>query len=82
MVTFDDILPRVTTLLRKHQELVDQLDWLVVNRDLNSRVRLIVPTELETGEADQSLLEALVREVKVEMAPHGYIAADGVLYQG
>lgn len=81
MVTFDDILPRVTTLLRKHREFVDQLDWLVVNRDLNSRVRLIVPAELEAEDANQSLLEALVREVEVEMAPHGYIAADGVLYE-
>ena len=43
VVTFDQIIPSISEILAKHGEIVGGLEWLVVNRDLNGRVRFVLP---------------------------------------
>lgn len=43
MLTFDQILPTVTDVLAQHTEWLQAVDWVLVNRDLYGRVRLVVP---------------------------------------
>ena len=45
MTTFDQILPIATEVLAAHHDTLAPLEWLIVNRDLNGRVRLIVPEQ-------------------------------------
>ena len=76
-VTFDDILDRVISLLKKHEHLIGGLQWLVINRDLNGRARFIVPESL-----DQTTLEQMVtlgQNVAGLLGPHGYPSESMIL---
>lgn len=43
MITFDEILPLSLKIIENNRHLITKLDWLVINRDLNGRVRLVAP---------------------------------------
>jgi hypothetical protein len=81
MTTFDELLPRVTNLLSQHSALINDLDWLIVNRDLSSRIRLIVPSAIESADAKRQQLEELYRSLISEVAPHVYPDGAGILYE-
>lgn len=49
MITFDQILPAVSDVLSRHSEWLRSVEWVVVNRDLLGRVRLILPEKLSTS---------------------------------
>lgn len=80
MITFDQILPVVTEVLGAHRDMLTELDWLLVNRDLNGRVRLIVPDSVETNDALRGQIEALGNKLAEQLAPHAYPASAGILY--
>lgn len=42
MITFDNILKTAAQILLDHAGLVNSLPWLLVNRDLNGKVRLML----------------------------------------
>lgn len=81
MTTFDELLPKIKNLLIQHNHLVNDLDWLLVNRDLNSRIRLIVPAAIETVDAKRQQVEELYRSLITEIAPHAYPNGSGILYE-
>lgn len=81
MTTFDQILPIATEALEAHRALVTQLDWLVINRDLNGRVRFIVPERIEANDPQRELVEALYQTLAERIAPHAYPVESGILYE-
>lgn len=81
MTTFDQILPCVTEVLNAHQGTVALLDWLLINRDLNGRVRLIVPETIETEEAIRSQMGVLAKRLAERLGPHAYPAKAAILYE-
>lgn len=81
MTTFDQILPAATMALEAHRELVTQLDWLVINRDLNGRVRFIVPEWIMANDAQREQVEALYQALATHIAPHAYPVESGILYE-
>jgi hypothetical protein len=81
MTTFDRILPEALEVLKTQRELVEQLDWLVINRDLNGRVRFIAPDPIEADNTRRKPLEALYRLLAERIAPHAYPVASGILYE-
>lgn len=81
MITFDQILLRVTEVLNAHQETVALLDWLLINRDLNGRVRLIVPEAIETEEAIRDQMSVLAESLAEQLGPHAYPAEAAILYE-
>jgi len=78
MTTFDDILPRAAEVFQKHEEHLDQLGEIIINRDLNGRVRLIVN---ESAREHSELLGALAHELADRLAPHAYPADNLILYE-
>ena len=81
MTTFDQILPIATEVLAAHHDTLAQLEWLIVNRDLNGRVRLIVPEQTREDEVQRAGIEAIYQALAERLAPHAYAASMGVLYE-
>lgn len=50
MLTFDEILPAIREALAGHAKALEGLEWLLVNRDLYGRVRLIAPEVSQENE--------------------------------
>lgn len=69
-MTFDEIVPTAQTVLNKYRALVEQLDWLLINRDLNGRVRLIAPQSLFTNTRLLQDMQALTVDLSHKLAPH------------
>ncbi len=81
MIAFDQILPVATEVLERHRGLVDQLEWLLVNRDLNGRVRLIVPESAAATDGLSEQLETMYEVLAGQIAPHAHVAGSGILYE-
>ena len=81
MTTFDQILPTTNAVLEAHRTTVERLDWLLVNRDLNSRVRLIAPSEVEADESLRAAVVAMAAELAGQLGPHAYPPGASVLFE-
>jgi hypothetical protein len=81
MTTFDRILPIAKEVLGAHREVLFQLDWLLINRDLNGRVRFILPECIEANDVQRPQVEELYQAVAGRIAPHAYPVASGILYE-
>ncbi|QUV86536.1 KGGVGR-motif variant AAA ATPase [Chloracidobacterium aggregatum] len=81
MTTFDQILPVSAEVLAEHREQIEPLDWLVINRDLNGRVRLIAPEAVESHGAQRAFLQMLSQQLASRLGPHACSAEPGVLYE-
>lgn len=49
MLTFDQILPTVTEALKQQSDWLSTVDWVIVNRDLFGKVRLVVPEAIRSA---------------------------------
>jgi hypothetical protein len=81
MTTFDLILPKTNAVLEAHRSTVDQLDWLLVNRDLNSRVRLIAPSTVEADVTLQAAVAKVATALAEQLGPHAYPPDASVLFE-
>lgn len=81
MTTFDRILPVTTEVLRANSAAVERLDWLLINRDLNAKVRLIAPESSETDSSLRDFLDRLSGEVSGQLGPHAYPSGAAILYE-
>jgi len=81
MTTFDQILPAASEVLEAHRGAVDKLDWLLLNRDLNSRVRLIVPAAVEGDNTLHAEVMAVAGALATKLAPHAYPLETSVLFE-
>jgi hypothetical protein len=81
MTTFDEVLPLVTQVLQEHASSLPVIGPLLINRDLNGRIRLIVE---ETRHADPVVMAALTSicdQLQQRLGPHAYPAARAVLFE-
>ncbi len=81
MTTFDQILPITTEVLEAHRNTVALLDWLIINRDLNGRVRFIAPQQSCEDEGQRTAVEAIYQALAERLGPHAYRTDAGVLYE-
>ena len=81
MTTFDQVLPITAEVLAAHQDTIAQLAWLVINRDLNGRVRFIAPEQLRENEAQRAAVDAVYGVLSERLAPHAYSPGSGILYE-
>lgn len=83
--TFDRILPAVQDWLGTHSGSLNDLlnnqdDWLLVNRDLNGRVRLILPDRIK--ESDQrGLWDMLASNLMQRLGAHAYPRNAEILFE-
>lgn len=81
MTTFDQILPITTEVLAAHRDTLASMAWLIINRDLNGRVRLIAPEQIREDDGLRTSIEAVYQALAERLAPHAYPAEMGVLYE-
>ncbi|MHB8253279.1 MAG: ParA family protein [Acidiferrobacter sp.] len=81
MITFDQILPTISEALRKHAANIQKLGSIVVNRDLNGRVRLIVDETVRDSDEAKAALDTVVQTLAERLAPHGFPAERMVLFE-
>jgi cellulose biosynthesis protein BcsQ len=81
MSTFDQILPIANEVLMVHHDKVAQLDWLVINRDLNGRVRFIVPEPSREDRLQCADVEAIYQALAERLTSHAYSVDAGILYE-
>lgn len=79
--TFDQILANVTAVLDPHRRLLESLEWLVINRDLLGRVRLIAPAAIEQDQTRLASLQTVGDQLATSLAPHAHAAEDMLLLE-
>lgn len=80
MATFDRILPEVSEILEDFRTELASIDWLLINRDLNGRVRIIAPAVASDGEARRTL-DGIAEKLKRRIGPRAYSVENAVLYE-
>jgi hypothetical protein len=83
--TFDRILPAVQEWLQVHSGsitdfLSNEDDWLLVNRDLNGRVRLILADRMKESPL-RELWDHLASNLMQRLGPHAYPHNAGILFE-
>lgn len=81
MSTFDQILPVVEGVLRAHDGALSSIGPLLVNRDLNGRVRLIAQESARSDKRVVQELTAIAVDLAASLGPHAYPADRAVLYE-
>lgn len=83
MTTFDQIVPITEEILAAHSTTIAKLEWLIINRDLNGRVRFIAPEQCRDNEALSAAVLAMYRALAERLGPHAYsVDSDlGILYE-
>lgn len=82
MTTFDQVLPRVREILIARRDDVEAIGEIIVNRDLNGRVRLIVPKAARDDANTLALVQVLSAELSESLGPHGSADSHAVLFEG
>lgn len=84
-VTFDQIIPEIKEHFKIHQDstnvLMDGLDWLLINRDLNGRVRLIAPESSAKNENSLATINLMAKSLSDKLGAHGYPAESVLLFE-
>ena len=81
MTTFDQILPIVTEVCRQHEAGLVAIGEMVINRDLNGRVRLIVPESIEDNPPALETVHAIAAALADQLGPHAFPAERAVLFE-
>lgn len=80
-MTFDQILPNVQFALGYHSDILKTLEWLIINRDLYGRVRLIAPDTVNDDPETRDGLLGLAANLIEGLRPHTYTLETTVLYE-
>jgi len=80
-VTFDQVPQKIKDFFKCHQDLINRIDWLLINRDLNGRVRLIAPENTAKNEGLQDDIEGLARGLGDILGAHAHPGELAVLYE-
>lgn len=80
-MTFDKTLPALTKVLESLGDRLALLGTVIVNRDLNGRVRLIIDRDIEANEDVRQVIEVLTKEIAEKLIPHTFPAGDVVLFE-
>ncbi|MCY0964708.1 MinD/ParA family ATP-binding protein [Parathalassolituus penaei] len=81
MTTFDQITGIVSEVFTQHQPVLAELGTVLVNRDLNGRVRLILSETIENNPDQLERLQPLLETLSEQLAPHAWPANRLVLFE-
>lgn len=81
MITFDRLLPEILGRFEIYRSTVERLDWLLVNRDLNGRIRLILPEAAQGDDEVRSGIESLAGDLAETLGRHAYPVAGAILFE-
>ncbi|MEO5336761.1 MAG: AAA family ATPase [Magnetospirillum sp. WYHS-4] len=78
MTTFDQILPKVADVLRKHVGDLSRIGPIYVNRDLNGKVRLVVG---RAAHSHEDILRSIAEDLAERLGSHAFPAESAILYE-
>lgn len=81
MTTFDQILPIISEIMDAERGMLAELNWLVINRDLNGRVRFVVPEQSRENGGLCTCIEVVYQEVAKRLGAHAYPDNMGIIYE-
>lgn len=81
MINFDQITSTLQAIFAQHLPLLTELGTVLINRDLNSRVRLILSEAVENDAELTSRLQPLLEAISEQLAPHAWPASRLVLFE-
>jgi len=81
MSTFDQILPTIQDVLKPQAEGLKNLGPIVINRDLNGRIRLVVNEKIRDEEKANGVLNAIVAALSRHLGPHGFPVEQMVIFE-
>lgn len=81
MTTFDQILPKVAAILGDHVDALRDVGPILVNRDLNGRVRLVVSEDCRSNADTVQLLHDIAKRIHDDLGVHAYPPERAVLYE-
>lgn len=81
MTTFDQILPKLAHLFRQDQDRVARLSPILINRDLNGRVRLLVDQRWKSDPEARLVLDAVAHGLQMTLDAHAYPAEQTLLFE-
>ncbi|MGY6631483.1 MAG: tyrosine-protein kinase family protein [Wenzhouxiangella sp.] len=81
MLTFDQILPVVHKVLASHTALIEKIQPIVVNRDLNGRVRLILSADVEREPDVLADCHSIAEELARQLGAHAFPAQRMILFE-
>ncbi|MFP3043698.1 AAA family ATPase [Treponema primitia] len=81
MILFGQLEKAIENILNQYLQLMGSLDWLVINRDLNGKIRLITDQKKEKDFDNNPDLISLVKTIADTIQPHGYTSDKMVLFE-
>ncbi|MFC7421048.1 KGGVGR-motif variant AAA ATPase [Iodobacter arcticus] len=81
MSTFDEILPAIKEILQAQTENLQKLGAIVINRDLNGRVRLVVNESIRDDTEANHALNSIVLELHTRLGAHSFPPERMVLFE-
>lgn len=81
MLTFDQILPTVQIVLAPHQALISRIQPVIVNRDLNGRIRLIVSADVERDAEELASCRLIAKELAEQLGVHAFPTEHMILFE-
>ncbi|ABC23789.1 KGGVGR-motif variant AAA ATPase [Rhodospirillum rubrum] len=81
MITFDEIIPGVTDILKEYSKELDQMAPILVNRDLNGRVRLIIKDDIRGNSHAEGVLDKISKALHQRLGAHGFPPERIVLFE-
>ena len=81
MTTFDTILPRLAEIFTGRAHELGGVRPILVNRDLNGRVRLIADEKWQDVPAARQTLASIARDIHEALGAHAYTTEDTVLFE-
>lgn len=80
MTTFDEIIPKLVDIFQRQEDAVN-IRPVLINRDLNGRVRLIVDEKWKKDDRAMIVLDKIAQEMKEALGPHAYSAKQALLFE-
>lgn len=80
MTTFDEIIPKLVEIFQR-QEDETAIRPVLINRDLNGRVRLIVDEKLKNDGRARDVLNKIAQDMQDALGPHAYSAEQALLFE-
>lgn len=80
MITFDNIIPTLAAMFRRRKD-IEKIQPILINRDLNGRIRLILDEKWENDAHARQILDEITLEMQTVLAPHGYPPDRALLFE-
>lgn len=81
MSTFDNILPAIQSILHDHAAALPEIGDLIINRDLNGRVRLIAQESTRENQQAMQALGGISKALLERLGNHAYPLDRAILFE-